>query len=230
MVDQAANAEGSPPLEAPEAGERKRGRPQAAKNADLKLALLHSAIDLFAESGFDGVSLSHIAEKVGADKGLSRYYFGSKEALWVAAMTHLASCFASALNKSLDANNETETEAMKSLIRAFISASAKWPQVSRVIVHDGAKHSERSEFLQNRFILPFYTALKGLITGAKSEGTLPNISDRTIFFMITHGASFPMALPILTNAIEGGDIESPDALKEHSEAVIELLFHQKTGP
>jgi len=33
-----------------------------------------------------------------------------------------------------------------------------------------------------------------------------------------------MALPILTNAIEGGDIRSSDALENHSEAIIELLF------
>lgn len=207
--------------------ERKRGRPKAAaQDTDLKNTLLLCAIDLFAERGFDGVSLSHIAERAGADKGLLRYYFGSKEALWVAAMTHLADCFSNDLRKSGVVENGTETDALKSLIRAFIAASARWPQMSRVIVHDGSKQNERSDFLQKHLILPFYTALGGLITGAKFEGSLPNISNRTVFFMITHGASFPMALPILTNAIEGGDIETSDALHAHSEAVIELLFHQ----
>ncbi|MCG3269528.1 TetR/AcrR family transcriptional regulator [Yoonia sp. I 8.24] len=229
MAEQHARFEVENVIIMPEATERKRGRPQATQTTDLKLALLHAAIDLFAERGFDGVSLSHIAEKAGADKGLSRYYFGSKEALWNAAMAHLANCFARDLGKSLDVENASETDALKSLIRAFIAASALWPQVSRVIVHDGAKHSERSEFLQDRLITPFYNTLKVLITGAKSEGALPNVSDRTIFFMITHGGSFPMALPILTNAIEGGDIGSPDALEAHSDAVIELLFRRTSG-
>ena len=224
MSKQRTRTEVKTTIDVSETAERKRGRPQAAQGTDLKLALLRSAIDLFAERGFDGVSLSHVAEKAGADKGLSRYYFGSKEALWIAAMEHLADCFASDLNKALVVNTATQTEALKALIRAFITASARWPQVSRVIVHDGAKHSDRSDFLQRHLVVPFFTALKDLIAGAKSEGTLPNVSDRTIFFMITHGGSFPMALPILTNAIEGGDIRSSDALEHHSEAIIELLF------
>ena len=122
MSKQRTRTEVKTAIDVSETAERKRGRPQAAQGTDLKLALLRSAIDLFAERGFDGVSLSNVAEKAGADKGLSRYYFGSKEALWIAAMEHLADCFASDLNKALVVNTATQTEALKALIRAFITA------------------------------------------------------------------------------------------------------------
>ena len=69
--------------------ERARGRPRLEKADDLRRAFLDAAVDLFGARGFDGVSLSQIAAKVGADVALTRYYFGSKHDVWRAAIDHL---------------------------------------------------------------------------------------------------------------------------------------------
>ncbi|MEM9178474.1 MAG: TetR/AcrR family transcriptional regulator [Pseudomonadota bacterium] len=185
---------------------------------------MSAAIDLFAERGFDGVSLSQISSKIDSDVGLTRYYFGSKASLWTAAMKHLAENFVQDLSAANKFEDGSKTEALKSLIRAFVIASAQWPQVSRVIVFDGDKSDARGEFIKNQFIAPFFHLLSDLIEGAKSEGTIPDVSTRTIFFMITHGGSFPMALPALTNAFPGGDIESKSGLSAHAEAIVDLIF------
>lgn len=204
--------------------ERKRGRPRGNDGPDLKVALLRAAIDLFAERGFEGVSLSQVASQVDADVGLTRYYFGSKASLWIAAMNHLSECFVTELSAANTFQDRSKTEALKALIKAFIIASARWPQVSRVIVFDGDKSDARGEFIKNQFVSPFYHLLSELIEGAKAEGTIPGVSTRTIFFMITHGGSFPMALPALTNAFPGDDIESETGLTAHADAIVDLIF------
>ena len=51
-------------------------------------------------------------------------------------------------------------------------------------------------------------------------------ADRTIFFMITHGGSFPMALPALTNAFPGGDISKLANLTAHAEALIGSILSE----
>lgn len=204
--------------------DRKRGRPAGAGGPDLKHALLKAAIDLFSERGFDGVSLSQIAAAANADTGLTRYYFGSKAKLWEAAMTYLSDCFSNTLSAENTFTEGTKTDALKSLITTFLFTSAQWPQVSRVIVFDGDKSDARGEFIKTRFVAPFYHLLSDLIDDAKTEGMIADVSTRTIFFMLTHGGSFPMSIPVLTNALPGGDIRSPEGIREHAEAIVRLLL------
>lgn len=220
---------------------RNPGRPAGRKGVDLKPLILDAAIKLFGKRGFDGVSLSQIAGEAGSDVGLTRYYFGSKAGLWQAAMTSLAERFSADLVEACglqsnpvktnsqadtpsDAHPSAHTVALKKVIRGFVETSARWPQVSRIIVFDGDKSDARGKFIAEQFVAPFFNLLSEFIAGAKSEGALPEVSERTIFFMITHGASFPMALPGLTNALPGGDIKSPRGLKAHADAIVDLIF------
>jgi TetR/AcrR family transcriptional regulator len=62
--------------------ELKRHRdPEATKEA-----LLRAATELFAERGFDGVTVDEMAAKAGANKALISYYFRGKRGLYEAAL------------------------------------------------------------------------------------------------------------------------------------------------
>ena len=204
---------------------RKRGRPPG--NAALREELLLAAVRAFGARGFDGASLGQIAKAAGADVGLIRYYFGAKLDLWKAAVDFLAEQFETAL-PDLEAL-PTATERARAVVRTFVYRSARWPQVSRIIVFDGNDAGERSDYVRERMVSPFYDLLTGLIEDAKAEGSLPDVSPRTIFFMITHGGSFPMALPALTNAFPGGDIGDEASLDAHAESIVALLFRRSGG-
>ncbi|WIX83618.1 TetR family transcriptional regulator [Amycolatopsis carbonis] len=56
--------------------------------AATKAALLDAARELFAERGFDRATVRDIASRAGANQALLFRYFGSKEAVFEAAMTH----------------------------------------------------------------------------------------------------------------------------------------------
>ena len=204
--------------------ERRPGRPTDKDRPDLKTELLLAAIELFGSRGFDGVSLSQISGAVQADVGLTRYYFGSKADLWEAAMSHLADGFVRDLTSEIKPNKSSKTEALKKIIRAFVFTSARWPQISRIIVFDGDKSDARGKFIATKMVGPFYELMTDLIEAAKQDGVIPDVSVRTIFFMITHGGSFPMALRDLTNEFPGGDIASREALDAHADAIIALLM------
>lgn len=205
--------------------ERSRGRPRLEKSDDLRRAILNAAVDLFGARGFDGVSLGQIATEVGADVALTRYYFGSKHEVWMAAIAHLIEQVEVENGRRSDTETSSYTDQLKAAIQDFISVSAKWPQLSRIIVFDGDKTDERGEYIAQHVVRPFYKRMSKLIRGAKQEGTIPNVSERTLFFMITHGGSFPMALPALTNSFPGGDIKTQRAVMAHGDAIIELIFH-----
>lgn len=203
---------------------RRPGRPSSEEAGSRREELLLAAIELFGKRGFDGVSLRQIADRMGADIGLTRYYFGSKQDLWKAAIDHLAERLAAELQQIAEGKFSSKTEMMKAVIRWFVAMSARWPQLSRIIVFDGNDEGVRGRYVAERLVGPFYALMNELITGAKLEGTIVDASPRTIFFMITHGGSFPMALPVLTNSFPGGDIKDTDNLKAHAEAIIHLVF------
>ncbi|NLS13295.1 TetR/AcrR family transcriptional regulator [Vibrio sp. SM6] len=62
--------------------ERKQGRRSAEEAEHTKCEIMRVAADMFAEHGFEGVSLRNISEKAGVSHSLIRYHFGSKEKIW----------------------------------------------------------------------------------------------------------------------------------------------------
>ena len=108
---------------------RRPGRPSSRKAGTTRQDLLHAAIDLFGERGFEGVSLSQIAGKAGTDIGLTRYYFGSKEELWKASIDHLAQLLTAELNQIVETEAVSHTGQMKAVIRWFVMMSARYPQL-----------------------------------------------------------------------------------------------------
>lgn len=66
------------------AGARRRGRRPAGE--DTRSALLRAAGIEFTERGFDGATVRAIAERAGVDPAMVNHWFGSKDALFVAAM------------------------------------------------------------------------------------------------------------------------------------------------
>ncbi len=58
---------------------------------DKQLEILHAAEKLFAEEGFDGASIRHIAKDAGVNIAMISYYFGSKEKLLEALIIHRTS-------------------------------------------------------------------------------------------------------------------------------------------
>lgn len=61
-----------------------RGR--RAGSPDTKAAVLDAARQAFAEHGFDGTSVRHIATAAGVDPALVHHYFGAKRDLFLAAV------------------------------------------------------------------------------------------------------------------------------------------------
>jgi AcrR family transcriptional regulator len=55
---------------------------------DRRLQILESALDEFAEQGFEGATTKVIAERAGVTQGLVYFYFKSKDDLFIAAFKH----------------------------------------------------------------------------------------------------------------------------------------------
>lgn len=65
---------------------RKRPTGRRAGDSGTRGAILDAALTLFSERGYDGASLRAIAQVADIDPALIRYYFGDKEALFIATV------------------------------------------------------------------------------------------------------------------------------------------------
>ncbi len=65
-------------------GRRRPGRP--AGNSDTRERILTSARELFAANGIDRTSIRAVAKAAGVDAALVHHYFGTKQALFAAAI------------------------------------------------------------------------------------------------------------------------------------------------
>jgi len=94
----------------------RRGRERRDPRATRR-ALLRAGAELFAEQGFDGVSIEDVAGRAGVNKALISYHFGGKRNLHVAV---LESAFAS-MAETLEAI-EREKGDTRQALRAFLAA------------------------------------------------------------------------------------------------------------
>ena len=90
--------------------------PQSSQNpAAGKDEILQAATDLFAENGFDAVSVSSIACRAGTSKANVFHHFGNKDALYLAVMRDACARFASAVERLGD-----HTAGFDERVRGFV--------------------------------------------------------------------------------------------------------------
>jgi len=98
-------------------------------------ALLAAAAALFAERGFDGVSVEDVAERAQVNKALISYHFGGKRALYVAV---LESGFAEMADRLtvIEGESGDAREVLHRLIQAFAAMTRERPDFPVLFVRE----------------------------------------------------------------------------------------------
>src|SRR5215471_12675459 len=60
----------------------------AGNDVALQETMLEAALEAFAQRGYDGVSVRELNRQIGVSHNLAHHYFGSKDALWRAAIDY----------------------------------------------------------------------------------------------------------------------------------------------
>jgi AcrR family transcriptional regulator len=85
------------------AAKRSRGRPAKEEGGQImRERILDAAEVLFAEHGFDGVTVRHVTRKSNVDVALAHYYFGTKRGLFDAVFLRRAAILNEARLKAID--------------------------------------------------------------------------------------------------------------------------------
>ena len=190
--------------------------------ADIREALLESALVEFGAKGFDGASTRAIALRVEAHQPQINYHFTSKDQLWRATVDHLFALMDAALpgfddGASVDAAFEAQ-------VRAFLRFSSDRPELDRIINFEATAPSSRLEWLVATHLRPRFDLVAAGWADLRAAGLGADLTATEVWEVMTglgalHFANAPMLTLLGTH---GGDAGSEaDA---HTERLLAILL------
>lgn len=197
-------------------------RPSADSTRDR---IVRAATDLFSERSFDGASTREIAAKAGVTQPLLNYHFRSKEELWQAAVDSL---FAR-LNRTLDERTAglrgvDEVTRAQLLVREFVTFSARYPQLHRIITQESKADGPRMDYLVDRHVRPIYQTTTELFESLARTGAVPPIAPAHLYYILTGAGPTMFVLAPECRRLSGLDPSDEAVIEAHADAVCLLLF------
>jgi AcrR family transcriptional regulator len=211
---------GRPPLPygPPGASPPKRGRPpkgQAGSPGDA--AILDAAEALFAEHGFDGVTLRQVSKRAGVDTALVHYYFSSKRGLFDAVFLRRAAILNDERLRALDAYQSehgtemTVTGVMEAFLRPVLDPAAHtgpgWRNYFALVAQVNNTPVWGGETM-TRYFDPVIHRLIDLL-----RGLLPGVPDAEIYWayhMVSGALTLTMSQTGRLDLLSGGLCTSSD--------------------
>ncbi len=189
--------------------------------------LLDRALEMFAESGYDGMSVRELARELGVSHNLIPQRIGSKEELWFAAINRGFGSLALELAQAIAerADEEDDLARLRALLVRWVEANTTRPALLRIINQEATAPGPRLDYLFERYIAPVREFGDDLLAGLAKDGRVRTSSAPLMYFMMTHGAGGPFILPALADKF-GTPLDTSDAtaVHEHATSVADLIF------
>lgn len=203
---------------------RRPGRPRA-QDAPLSVdEMLKAALGVFATHGYDGVSVSALSRDLGVSHNLLHQRFGSKEALWYAAVDWGFGGLADELARAADPTLTDPLDQLAIILRRFLEVSAERPELVGLMNLEGREATDRLRYLYDHYVDPITSPIRRLLEHLVAEGRIRPVSPRAFHFLVAHGAAAPFTLTALARHLEPTDPRDPDGRGDYIDAVVDLLL------
>lgn len=208
---------------------RARGRPRAEEAVDDD-AFLEAALHAFAVRGYDGVSVRTLSKELGVSHSWVSQRYGSKSGLWYAAVDHGFGRQAATL--AFDPTISDPLAQLERAIRQFLHYSATHRDIGLLMSNEGARDSERLDYIYETYIEPVLAPLDRLLRHLIDQGHADPVSMRTVFLLIAHGAAAPFGLVPLARRLDRSDPLSPKNVEKHIDVVTRIIINgiRSDGP
>jgi TetR/AcrR family transcriptional regulator len=205
---------------------KSRGRPAAHPGESAHTQILESALEEFGRHGFEGGSVVNIAKRAGVAKQLVYYHFESKDKLWYAVVTHAMSALHAEIAKlPFELHGMDPVEMVKLVVRKYAYFCAHHPWVSRMILSETARDTERALWVQTQYQEPAYEMFEGLQVWLNASGRFKPISVAHLLPMINGAINALTADSAILLKRYNMDTNDPKIFERHAEVVVDALLH-----
>ncbi len=209
------------------AGRRRTSSPQKRGTA-TKSKILKAATKLFADHGYEGVSVDQVAKAADVRFSLIAYHFGSKEELWQAVVDDIYDQVDAII---APANDELATlparDALRLFLNRYVEALYKVPAYPRINVLEGALDTSRSRYLRDRHVARHHKAARRTAFREDVLALLPPVDPKMIFLLIIGAAQIPYVLTQEIRENQGFDFSKKSMIEPHVDNLMILLTGEK---
>ena len=201
-------------------------KPPVTRNADrTRGRLLRAAVRLFASRGFHGVSVDQIVAAAKINKRMVYHYYGSKEAIYQAALSEVFGSIEEVEFHALEGTGSPR-EQIAGLLKAYFLFLDENPEFTQLLLWENlekGRHIAKQEDLisKNPFLQRFQKLVEQGIKGGlfRADIHIPHLLIHFIgLCFIYHSNRFS-----LTQSV-GMDLSDPKVRQQGLEQVITLVF------
>ena len=198
------------------------GRPPSSSDQTVRQQLLAAARGLFAQQGYDGVSIRQVAETAAVNPAMIHYYFGSKQGLYEAMLTDTFTPLIERLSAVLGASAD-DAGALRNFFSLYMHTLGANPWMPPLILREVVAEGGR---LRGWFIQQFAARGGGLLTRLiereQAAGRIRTDADPSLTALsMVSLAVFPFVAMPVTREVFGMRVKTDylDRLVEHTQRV-----------
>ncbi|HSN16984.1 MAG TPA: TetR family transcriptional regulator [Gammaproteobacteria bacterium] len=197
------------------------GRPPSGSEQAVRQQLLAAARSLFAQQGYDAISVRKVAEAAQVNPAMIHYYFGSKEGLYEAM---LADTFAPLMERlSMVLASDDNPDALRNFFKLYMQTLGANPWMPPLILREVVAEGGR---LRGWFIQQFASKGGGMLTKLiereQAAGRIRSDADASLTALsMVSLAVFPFVAMPVTREVFGMRVKTDylDRLIAHTERV-----------
>jgi len=187
--------------------------------------LLEAAIGSFSTVGYEASSTRKVEAAAGVKRGLIGYHFGTKEALWKAAVAWLINRAARELSATeYAADNVEPVERLRYFVRAYVRFCARFPEFNRLMVREGMDDDWRMAWLVEHAARPWYERVRELFTEAEQLGVAPAMDYHHFYYILTGAGAMFFSMAPEAKRLSGKNPCDDSMVSAHADALADLLF------
>jgi AcrR family transcriptional regulator len=206
---------------------RRRSRSQRTNDPDgNRRNIIEVATREFAEMGFSGARVDEIAARTKTSKRMIYYYFGGKEALYIAVLEE-AYRKIRGIEATLDLAHQPPEEALRTLVGFTFDYQNAHPEFIRLVMNENILNGvyvSRSKNIQ-RFNSAVINAVRELLVRGQREGIFrPNLDPVDLHMSISALCFFNVANRATFSSIFKRDMVSRKALADRRAQIADLIL------
>ncbi len=178
--------------------------------------ILDAALDEFADQGFEGASVRNICRRLEVSHNLVHIRYGSKDALWQAAVAHGFTALGSDLATAAASAPADPYDRLRAILVRYVELTAARPALIRIINYEAMHPGPRLELLFDAYLQPAHEVADAALRLLEQQGRAPTRPAATLHFLIGHGAGGLASLPALAGRF---DDDAPDPVAQATAAV-----------
>lgn len=188
--------------------------------------ILDAALLVFSERGFAGSTTREISSRAGVNHPLIAYYFGNKEKLWRAAVTHLFDRLDTyiAEDPAPAAKENDSLGAAKRYLSRYIDYCAEHPEHARLMMQESTSNNPRLSWAVKSHIKERFKIASPIIENLISDHFLPDVSPIATHYIITAACQQVYALAAEAKLLTGVTVTNKKFIEQHKQAVLAILF------